>query len=719
MKTSKDAKGAAGELLSNISNKMPAIDQMRLFWKHLDGDNISILDATTAFLNANYEKSDIEAAVLEYQDYVDECKELKRKKFLYIEGTFFVGVQAEKKHGDNDDDDDEGGGLYHLVCSPLRIRGTTVDAKTGEFGTVIAVEDRFGKWNEVVLSQAELFGDGDKWLKKLVGKGLTIEKNRLPDVKHLIHSVKNNKKIVSVEQIGWMGDVFVLPTRTIPPSTNVRFAGDVPSYKISNSGTLEEWKDNVAKDAEHNSRVATAICASLAGVLLEPLGLEGGGFHFVGGSSTGKTTCLEVGSSVWGKGKDYFVTWRSTDNAMESIAYRHNDVALFLDEVGQSDKSLGATIYMLANGAGKGRMKASAEAKPILTWSTIFVSTGEVEIADRIESFGSKSTAGQGVRVIDIPADAGRGFGIFDVTGGQSGAEMSNALKASASLYYGTAGPAFIEHLAEELEVLKKIGPENIDKLARQFVPKGADGQVERVARRFALIAFAGEIASYFGILPWKKGAATKAVDRCFTDWLTARGTIGALEPHKGKEAVLKFIAAHGYSKFRDLESHEAGGNFTTIDQVGWRKKENLLDSQARKTSVYFIDSARWKDVCGSYAPTATAQALLESDYLIHESFDELTVRRTFPGQGRKRYYAVRMDDDRSLITSIAPPQPLADKPEQSTTHECEADFDPQTLDGPEQSTTHEFEADFDPQALDEPEQSTTHEFDEDEETVE
>jgi uncharacterized protein (DUF927 family) len=52
------------------------------------------------------------------------------------------------------------------------------------------------------------------------------------------------------------------------------------------------------------------------------------------------------------------------------------------------------------------------------------------------------------------------------------------------------------------------------------YVPAGADGQVQRVAQRFALIAAGGELAVAADVLPWLKGEATAAAARCFDAWL-------------------------------------------------------------------------------------------------------------------------------------------------------------------------------------------------------
>ena len=71
------------------------------------------------------------------------------------------------------------------------------------------------------------------------------------------------------------------------------------------------------------------------GLLLEPGGLEGGGLHFFGPSSCGKTIALKVAGSVCGGGgkHGYIRQWRATDNALEGTAAAHCDNLLCLDEI--------------------------------------------------------------------------------------------------------------------------------------------------------------------------------------------------------------------------------------------------------------------------------------------------------------------------------------------------------------------------------------------------
>ena len=45
------------------------------------------------------------------------------------------------------------------------------------------------------------------------------------------------------------------------------------------------------------------------------------------------------------------------------------------------------------------------------------LSTGEIRLADKLRESNQRPMAGQAVRLIDIPADAGQGFGVFDPPG--------------------------------------------------------------------------------------------------------------------------------------------------------------------------------------------------------------------------------------------------------------------------------------------------------------
>jgi uncharacterized protein (DUF927 family) len=108
-------------------------------------------------------------------------------------------------------------------------------------------------------------------------------------------------------------------------------------------------------------------------------------------------------------------SWRATDNAAEGLARGASDAFLPLDEVSQADgRAVDAMAYMLGNGVGKARMRRDATTRDVTTWRLMFLSTGETGLAAKMQEAGRRARAGQEVRVVDLPADAGRGLGLFE-----------------------------------------------------------------------------------------------------------------------------------------------------------------------------------------------------------------------------------------------------------------------------------------------------------------
>ena len=176
---------------------------------------------------------------------------------------------------------------------------------------------------------------------------------------------------------------------------------------------------------------------------------EGGGLHFLGDSSTGKTTLLEAGCSVWG-GPNYRRSWRATANGMEGVAALFNDCLLALDEISECDpREVGAIVYALGNGRGKQRAGRTGHARAITRWRCLILSSGERTIATTMQEGGHRAKAGQAVRLLDIPA--ARAFGAWDTLHGlPSGTAFSDAIKRAAVKHHGHAGRAFLEKLTRD-----------------------------------------------------------------------------------------------------------------------------------------------------------------------------------------------------------------------------------------------------------------------------
>jgi len=359
---------------------------------------------------------------------------------------------------------------------------------------------------------------------------------------------------------------------------------------------------------------------------------EGGGLHMRGQSSRGKSTILRAAVSVWGSPK-FLQSWRATSNGLEGVAAACNGALIALDEMGEiTAREAGATAYMLANGAGKARAARTGAARPAARWRTAILSSGELSLADKMAEAGQRTRAGQEVRLLDIQAD-GQRFGAFDeLHGHDQPAGFAEAVGRMAGSAYGTAGPAFVEHLVADLEgALAQIHAtaEEFEASATEELNLPQEGQMRRALGRFALIAAAGEMATAWDLTGWTEGEASRAALAGLRLWIEGRGGAGAAEDREAVDRTRAFIIAHGDARFERETSAREGPRIH--NRAGWRDEHELLD---------YIAAEVWaKEVHAGADPTQAARAVQEAGHLHHEP-GRLTIKAP-RAAGRARCYCV------------------------------------------------------------------------------
>ena len=116
--------------------------------------------------------------------------------------------------------------------------------------------------------------------------------------------------------------------------------------------------------------------------MLYKFGVPGALVHLFGPSSTGKTTTLAAGASVWGggtvDGKNVYIrSWQSTAVGVEAIAALHSDTLAILDELHLVDpRILDPAIYAFGCGHGKNRGNVHAGLRPTKRWRVMGLSSG-------------------------------------------------------------------------------------------------------------------------------------------------------------------------------------------------------------------------------------------------------------------------------------------------------------------------------------------------------
>ncbi|UFS71773.1 DUF927 domain-containing protein [Geomonas sp. RF6] len=530
-----------------------------------------------------------------------------------------------------------------LVCAPLRVVADSRDDNSQNWGRILEFEDRDGNQQRYHMQMSDLRRDGEAIVDALLSKGLSMvpgKKARLRLIDYIQNSkpIKNNR-VLTTDKTGWYGTRFVLPDEVIGAGEEdvMCISSTASANPLVSRGSLDDWKRDVALLCKGNSRLLFAVSCAFASPMLYALGEESGGFNFVGGSSTGKSTALHVAASVYGKPDRYTQNWRSTSNGLEGIAKAHNDTLLILDELGQvQPKDAGEISYMLANGAGKQRANIKGEARQKATWRLLFLSSGEITLADHMVEGGKKARAGQEIRLADIPADAGCNMGIFEnLNDIDTPAALAELLKRNAAERHGTAFRAFIEKVIEDYDQVIQDVKVYRDDFIKENALQDASGQVNRLLNRFALVAAAGEMATALEITGWELGDASRASAQCFKGLLEKRGGTGMQEEAALFSQVRAFFELHGESRFTPREK---GTGVPDTHKVTHNRAGFIIKNGDGNTEYLVLPEA-FTEICSGFDKKWAAKVLVERGLILpgNDGKNQRSVR--LAGIGTKKIY--------------------------------------------------------------------------------
>lgn len=478
--------------------------------------------------------------------------------------------------------------------------------------------------------------DGDQIRTELLRKGFVFSGTPLSKRKlfEYIMSSVPSKELMLATRTGFFQNVYIRPDGIIGASDDeIILDSSIQDDSYGTSGTLEQWNNSIAKYCEGNSRLIFAVSAAFASLLLRICNLQNFGFHFVGNSSSGKTTCLNVAASVFGT-PEYLVTWKATDNAMESIAYKRNDSLLILDELSEiAPSKAGEVAYMLANGQGKKRLDKDCNARETLSWRLIFLSSGEIDLASHMAEEKKTSKAGQKVRLLNISAKSNdQSFGIFEnLHSFNNGSEFANYMRENTAKYYGIPSIEFIKHILQQLNDIPNNYRQEFQTLNQKYLPEKAEGQDMRAFERFMFVGFAGELAIKYGIVCWSPDTAYQAAVSCFNSWLEDKEGVGDDENRQILEQARSFLELHGHSRFFDLNGFS--------DQ----KVNNMAGYKtAYKDEItFYISPTVFKnEICKGFSRRTVISVLIDSGYLLLDHNRSYRQQKRTP-DGVKKVYVI------------------------------------------------------------------------------
>jgi putative DNA primase/helicase len=526
------------------------------------------------------------------------------------------------------------------ICSWLQVAARTRDPQGDNYGYLLHWLDDDNRHRYWAMPAELLAGDGSEYRRILLSRGMRLS-NSVKARQLLSLFIQQmgelaTQKAISVNCIGWHHHAYVHPRLTFYPSeysNNPRMVLQTmhPIEGFIQQGSSDSWQQQVGRYCLDNPLLIVGVCASLAAPLLHLCGVDGFGLHLYGASSTGKTAALYPALSVWGEPNQLRHSWRATANSLEGTALAHNDALLALDEMGEVDpKEAGDVAYMLANGQGKTRAGKYGEMRLPARWRLVFLSTGEVTLESHLASIGKRVKAGQQVRVIDLSADAGAQMGVFNHSHGMNAADLADHLKQQSRQHYGSLALDWLKFLTQHSAQVRPVF-QNVRQRFLATLPIEADGQVRRVAEKFALLASAGLLAIQAKVLDWPTQSVEAACLSQLNQWILARGGVAANEDQQVIRQVRSFIEQHGESRFTPKQT---GYSCQVRQRAGW------IDTGGLQT-LYLFYPTGWREATEGLSPDRAAKALMAAGYLVPDG-NRPQRKVSLPDNTRPRMYCVK-----------------------------------------------------------------------------
>lgn len=257
-------------------------------------------------------------------------------------------------------------------------------------------------------------------------------------VTYLGACLANNAEIIpiiqSVERLGWVDGVFVPYDEALTLDNDGQ--GAELARAVHSKGTLQEWAEYIAPLRKQSLYLQIVLAAAFASVLIAKVGALPFVLHLWGGTGTGKTVALKVAASIWGNPEKYMLTLNGTTNALMGTAALLHNLPLLADElqtikIDTNFQNYDKLIMQITEGKDRARLTQQSTLKEQKTWNNCFIFTGEEPITQSNSGGGTKN------RVIELQCK-------------EQIISNGNAVVNFIDSHYGSAGRAFIEHIASK-----------------------------------------------------------------------------------------------------------------------------------------------------------------------------------------------------------------------------------------------------------------------------
>jgi hypothetical protein len=240
------------------------------------------------------------------------------------------------------------------------------------------------------------------------------------------------------------------------------------------------------------------------------------------------------------------------------------------------------------------------------------------------------------VRFLELNADAGMGMGIFQNIHGFANAALFAAHLMRASLdSCGVVADEYMKLYTAEFELITERIIITKNEWLKNFVSSNVDGQVHRVARKFALKAAVGEIAIAAKILPFKQGSSIRASKKMFDNWLTGRGGTGSFELQTIKKRLISFLQEERNTKLLSSKDEIYDKNIKIAGYVDY-------DSFGMINEFWLYPEFFNREIIQNPNSNFFYKELIRDGFVVPDKDEtHITQRRSLPKLGQKRVVVI------------------------------------------------------------------------------
>lgn len=261
----------------------------------------------------------------------------------------------------------------------------------------------------------------------------------------------------------------------------------VGHYDLSAKGSYANWKAMVQKHVLGQVALEIAVLIGLSAMISCEWGTRNLVYHFMGDSTTGKTTSailaisavgcpnpMETRKRLGADGKQLrslMSSWKGTSNALIGKLDGLDGTLMVFDELSKVESTdiLTSTIYTLSDGADKDRMMSPTEMQSTNVIRTNILSVGEESLLEK----ANNQNSGLNMRVCEISTQFTKN------------AEQAEAIVSCCYENYGHAGMRFAKYLVSNLTYseVADLRQKNLDDYEKALV---AAGSLSKATRRLA-----------------------------------------------------------------------------------------------------------------------------------------------------------------------------------------------------------------------------------------